>query len=180
MRSIPDKQEARAREIFQTEKPDDEQIKKAGRELAKSACLPFDSPRFRNTLIDIKKRNEQYIDELSKDAVLFAGADSQALEKAGQVASSFQRFIEENRDELTALQIIYSKPYGQRHLTFGQIKQLAEAIEKPPYRLTPELVWQAYEQLERSKVKGAGPQKLLTNIRSKYNIAILRMRYKKS
>jgi type I restriction enzyme R subunit len=115
-------------------------------------------------LIDIKKKNEQYIDELSKDVVLFAGADSQALERAGQVASSFRQFIEENRDELTALQIIYSKPYGQRHLTFEQIKQLAEAIEKPPYRLTTELVWQAYEKLERAKVKGAGPQKLLTNI----------------
>ncbi|MGV8175320.1 MAG: DEAD/DEAH box helicase family protein, partial [Methanothrix sp.] len=125
----PDKREEKAREIFQTEKPDQEQIKKAGRELAKTACQPFDEPRFRNTLIDIKKRNEQYIDELSKDAVLFAGGDSRALEKAGEVASSFKRFIEENRDELTALQIIYSKPYGQRHLTFGQIKQLAEAIE---------------------------------------------------
>ena len=160
----PDKKEARAKEIFQTEKPDEKQIEKAGKELARSACLPFDSPKFRNALIDIKKRNEQYIDELSKDAVLFAGADSQALERAGEVASSFRRFIEENRDELTALQIIYSKPYGQRHLTFSQIKQLAEAIEKPPYRLTTELVWQAYEKLERSKVKGAGPQKLLTNI----------------
>lgn len=160
----PDKKEACAREIFQTEKPDEKQLEKAGKELAKSACLPFDSPKFRNALIDIKKRNEQYIDELSKDVVLFAGADSQALERAGVVASSFRRFIEENRDELTALQIIYSKPYGQRHLTFEQIKQLAEAIEKPPYRLTTELVWQAYEKLERSKVKGAGPQKLLTNI----------------
>ena len=160
----PDKKEARAREIFQTDSPDEKQMEKAGKDLAKSACLPFDSPKFRNALIDIKKRNEQYIDELSKDAVLFAGADSQALERAGEVASSFRRFIEENRDELTALQIIYSKPYGQRHLTFSQIKQLAEAIEKPPYRLTTELVWQAYEKLERSKVKGAGPQKLLTNI----------------
>ena len=160
----PDKQAARAKEIFQTDSPDEKQMEKAGKELAKSACLPFDSPKFRNSLIEIKKRNEQYIDELSKDAVIFAGADSQALERAGAVASSFRRFIEENRDELTALQIIYSKPYGQRHLTFGQIKQLAEAIEKPPYRLTTELVWQAYEKLERSKVKGAGPQKLLTNI----------------
>ena len=80
------------------------------------------------------------------------------------MTASFQQFIEDNKDELTALQIIYSKPYGQRHLTYEQIKQLAEAIEKPPYSLTPELVWQAYEKLERSKVKGAGPQKLLTNI----------------
>jgi len=160
----PDKQEAKAREIFQTEKPTEEQVKKATKELAKSACLPFDSPKFRNTLIDIKKRNEQFIDELSKDSVLFAGGDSQALERANQVASNFRQFIEDNKDELTALQIIYSKPYGQRHLTYEQIKQLSDAIKKPPYSLTPELVWQAYEKLERSKVKGAGPQKLLTNI----------------
>lgn len=160
----PDKQHAKAREIFQTDKPTEEQVKKATRELAGSACLPFDNPKFRNTLIDIKKKNEQFIDELSKDTVLFAGGDSQVLERASQVTASFQQFIKDNKDELTALQIIYSKPYGQRHLTYEQIKQLAEAIEKPPYRLTPELVWQAYEKLERSKVKGAGPQKLLTNI----------------
>ena len=55
-------------------------------------------------------------------------------------------------------------PYSKRHVTYEEIKQLADAIKKPPYNLTPELVWQAYEQLERSKVKGAGPQKLLTNI----------------
>lgn len=160
----PDKQQAKAREIFQTDKPTEDQVKKATRELAGSACLIFDNPKFRNTLIDIKKKNEQFIDELSKDTVLFAGGDSQALERASQVTASFQQFIEDNKDELTALQIIYSKPYGQRHLTYEQIKQLAEAIEKPPYRLTPELVWQAYEKLERSKVKGAGPQKMLTNI----------------
>jgi type I restriction enzyme R subunit len=160
----PDKQEAKAKEIFKTEKPTLEQVKKASKELSGSACLPFDNPKFRNSLIDIKKRNEQYIDELSKDTVLFVGGDSQALERASQVASSFKQFIEENKDELTALQIIYNKPYGKRHLTYGQIKQLAEAIEKPPYSLTPELVWHAYEKLETTRVKGAGPQKLLTNI----------------
>lgn len=63
-----------------------------------------------------------------------------------------------------ALQIIYSKPYGKQHLTYEEIKQLAEAIEKPPYDLTPDLVWQAYELLKQPKVKRAGPQKLLTNI----------------
>ena len=76
----------------------------------------------------------------------------------------FQEFYRANKDELTALQIIYSKPYGQRHLTYEAIKELADAIEKPPYNLTPELVWLAYQQLEKSKVKDAGPQKLLTNI----------------
>jgi type I restriction enzyme R subunit len=68
--------------------------------------------------------------------------------------------------------MIYSKSYGKRHLTYEQIKQLAEAIEKPPYYFTPELLWQAYEQLEKSRVRRAGPQKLLTNIISLIRFAI--------
>jgi type I restriction enzyme R subunit len=168
----PDKQHAKAKEIFKTEKPTNEEVKKATKELAKAACLPFDNPKFRNALIDIKKRNEQIIDELSKDRVLFAGGDARATERAHMIAESFRQFIEENKDELTALQIIYGKPYGKRHLTYEEIKQLAEAIEKPPYRMTPDLIWRAYEQLEKSKVKGAGPQKLLTNIISLVRFAV--------
>mgnify|MGYP000329503033 CR=1 FL=1 len=160
----PDKKTEKAKEIFKTGTPTEEQIKKAGDELARIACTPFDSPKLRNTLIDIKKRNEQIIDTVSKDTVVFAGFDEQAKEKARNIVSTFKKFIEENKDELTALQILYSKPYSRRHLTYEEVKQLAEAIKKPPYRLTPEILWQAYEQLDSSKVKGAGAQKLLTNI----------------
>ena len=71
-----------------------------------------------------------------------------------------------------ALQIIYSKSYAKRHLTYEEIRQLTDAIKKPPYYLTPELIWQAYEQLEKSKVRRAGPQKLLTNIVSLVRFAI--------
>ncbi|MBO8127757.1 MAG: DEAD/DEAH box helicase family protein [Peptococcaceae bacterium] len=168
----PDKQFDKAREIFKTATPTKEQVKKASEELVNKACAPFDDPKLRNTIIDIKKRNEQIIDYVSKDTVVFAGFDEQAKEKARTVVDNFKRFIEDHKDEITALQIIYSKPYGKRHLTFEQIKQLAAAIEKPPYHLTPELLWQAYEQLEETRVKGAGPQKLLTNIISLIRFAI--------
>lgn len=160
----PDKKAEKAKAIFKTEEPTIEQIAKATEELINTACEPFNKPQVRNTIIDIKKRNEQIIDTVSKDVVTFAGFDDQAKEKALQVVDTFKRFIEENKNELTALQIIYSKPYGQRHLTYEQIKQLAESIAKPPYSLSTEAVWTAYEQLEASKVKRTGPQKLLTNI----------------
>ncbi len=168
----PDKKLEVAKEIFKTGTPTGEQVKKAGEELIKAACVPFDSPKLRNTIIDIKKRNEQDIDTVSKDRVIFAGFDEQAKEKAGTIVDTFKKFIDENKDELTALQIIYNKPYGKRNLTFDEIKQLADAVEKPPYNLTPELLWQAYEQLEKSKVRGAGPQKLLTDIVSLIRFAI--------
>lgn len=160
----PDKHIERARSIFNTENPSAEQIKKAEEDLAAQACLPYEIPEIRNLLIDIKKRNEQIIDTISKDIVLLAEFSDKAEERAREVVSTFKRFIEENKDELTALQIIYEKPYARRQVTYAEIKQLAEAIRKPPYQLTPDLVWQAYEKLEKARVKGSGPQKLLTNI----------------
>jgi type I restriction enzyme R subunit len=168
----PDKQIEKAKEIFNTDNPTIEQVKKAFAELAKSACALFDAPKFRNTLVEVKQRNEQTIDTTSIDEVTVAGYDPQAAEKARLTVKSFRNFIEQNKDELTALQIIYSRPYGQRHLTYEAIKELADAIKKPPYNLTPELVWLAYQQLEKSKVKDAGPQKLLTNIVSLVRFAV--------
>ena len=52
----PDKKFEKACEIFETKTPTGEQIKKSGEELAKSACVPFDNPKLRNLLSDIKKR----------------------------------------------------------------------------------------------------------------------------
>ncbi|MEK6572259.1 MAG: type I restriction-modification enzyme R subunit C-terminal domain-containing protein, partial [Bacteroidota bacterium] len=169
----PDNQMNKAKEIFHTEAPSGEQITKAAQELSSIACRPFDNPSLRNVLVDIKRRNEQIIDTVSKDAVVFVGFDGQAKEKAEKIVATFREFIEKNKYEITALQIIYSaRPYGQRQLTYEQIKQLADAIKKPPYHLTPEVLWHAYEQLEHAKVKRAGPQKLLTNIISLVRYAI--------
>ncbi len=165
----PDKHIAKAKELYKTENPTEEQVEQAKKELTQIACKVFDKPKFRDTLIDIKKRNEQSIDNVSKDVITFSGFDEGAAQKAKVTVDSFKNFIEKNKDELTALQIIYSKPYSQRLLTYEAIKELAEAIQKPPYNLTTELVWLAYEQLEKSKVKHAGPQKLLTNM-----VALLR------
>ena len=160
----PDTQLGKAKELFKTEEPSADQLDKATKDLILTACNPFDSPNLRNTLIEIKKRNEQIIDAVSKDKIINAGWDTKAKEKAQGVIASFKQFIADNKDELTALQFIYSKPYGTRHLTYEAISELADAIEKPPYSVTKEQVWQAYEQLEQSKVKKAGAQKLLTDI----------------
>jgi type I restriction enzyme R subunit len=167
----PDRQIEKAREMGATETPDDAQIKKAAAALAKEACKPLDDPKLREALVAIKTRNEQVIDTVSKDTVLFAGFDEAAKEKARGVIESFKQFIEANRNELTALQIIYSQPHGRRHLTYEAIRQLANAIEKPPYNLRAESVWQAYAQLEKSRVRGT-PQRVLADLISLISFAI--------
>lgn len=163
----PDKRIEKAKELFDLEEQQDptaEQISEAGENLAKEACVVFDNPDFRNTLIDLKKRSEQTIDIVSEDVVLFAGFDIEAEERAKAVVESFQEFMEDNKDELTALQIIYNKPYKDRHLTYESIKEVADALTKPPHSLATEVVWKAYEQLESSRVKSLGPQRILTDI----------------
>jgi type I restriction enzyme R subunit len=160
----PDKKVEKAKGMFQTETPTEEQIADAGVALKKDACSIFDDSGFRNKVIEIKQRDEQIIDVVSQDALVLAGYDTKAKERAQSIIDSFKQFIEQNRDELLALQIIYSKPFGARKLTYDAIKELAEGIQRPPYNLTAENVWRAYEQIEKSKVRGASPQRVLTDI----------------
>ena len=140
--------------------------------LIAEACKPFDNPDVRNTLIELKRQREQTIDTVSQDSVIFSGFDSESKARAEQRVEGFKQFIEENKDELTAIQIIYNRPYGQRYLTYQQVQQLAQVLEKPPHRFTKEELWRAYKQLDQSKVKGAGPHKLLTDIISLVRFAI--------
>jgi len=151
--------------------PPPEMIAKAAAILFEAAAKPIAAnPALRNKLIEIKKSYEQTIDTVSKDQVLEAGYSAAAQEKARSIVESFETFIRENKDEITALQVLYSRPYKQR-LTFKQIKELADAIQRPPRAWTPELLWQAYEKLDRSKVRGSGGR-LLTDIVSLVRFAL--------
>ena len=168
----PDKQVEAARAQFKIDSPTPEQVEQVTTQLVTTACTLFDDPTFRNKLIEVKRRSEQVIDTVSQDRLILAGHDARAKEKAQALVQSFKEFIEKNKDELLALQILYSVPYGRRHLTYEAVRELAEAIQKPPYGLTTDLLWQAYQQLERDRVRGSGPQRLLTNIISLVRFAL--------
>ena len=138
-------------------------------EVVNEACAPFDDPVLRETLVEIQKKNEQVIDTISKDELVVSEF---VTEEAQGKVESFRAFIEANKDELSALQILYSQPYGARRLTYGAVKELAGAIKLPPYNLTPEDLWRAYERLDKSRVRGAGPSKLLTEVISLVRFAL--------
>ena len=157
----PDKQMEKAREMFDVETPSDEQIEKANEKLTTEACLVFDDPEFRKTLIEIRRQQYQIIDTVSKDAIIAAEFDPGQAEKAVQ---SFSEFMETNKNEILALQIIYNQPYDKRHLTYEMIRNLANTMKKPPYNLSTEYVWRAFEQLEKDKVKKRRPEFLLADI----------------
>ncbi|NBC01023.1 MAG: DEAD/DEAH box helicase family protein [Bacteroidetes bacterium] len=153
--------EAKAR--YETDSPSEEQLEAVAADLIDEACRVIDDPAVRKTIETVRKRSYITLDEVSQDEVLEVGAVG-TEEHAAKAVESFQDFIETHKDEITALQIFYNQPYGKRHLTLQQIRELAEAIKQPPLYLTPEDLWNAYAQLERAKVKGAGERRLLTDI----------------
>ncbi len=148
--------------------PPEPAVAEARRRLLEDAALPFAaSPDLRQRLVDIHRSYEQTIDTVSADSLIEAGFSDDG---AKAIVQSFQQYIEENRDEITALQVLYQRPYRQR-LSYADIKALAEAMVSPPRSWTTERLWEAYRQLDESRVRGSG-QRTLADVVSVVRYAI--------
>jgi type I restriction enzyme R subunit len=159
----PDRQLAAARIVTGSSKPTDIDLANAKAELFDQAVQPIAAnPELREQLINIQRRFDQVIDEISIDRVTRAEFAVDARARAAETIASFRAYIDEHKDEITALQVLYNRPYAKR-LTYRDIKELAEAIGRPPHRWTPERLWEAYETLDASKVRGSAGT-VLTNI----------------
>ena len=143
-----------------TNEPNEKQIQEAFKPKADILIKPFHNPDLREVIEELRKNTDQLIDD-SADDLLSAGYDE---EKAEVLIKNWQQFIQDHKNELDAIQLIYQQPYQKRHLSYEKIEKLAEEIQQPPYNLAPIEVWKAYEQLEKNKVKGVPPKELLTNI----------------
>jgi type I restriction enzyme, R subunit len=163
----PDTQAVRARAahgLGADQEPTQTQLAQAFQALATEAVAPLAAnPALRQLVQDIKRELEQVIDEVSKDALLFAGASDEARAKAKALVTSFEQFITQHKDEIDALRFFFSVPHRER-LRYEDVKALAAAISAPPRSWTPEILWRAYEVLEKDKVRGASGKRLLTDI----------------
>ena len=131
------------------------------------------TPPLRKLILDLRQKFEQIVDEVSKDDLLpeQTGYSPEARQKAEALVKSFESYLAEHKDEIDALQFFYSVPHKKR-LRFKDIQALANAISSPPRSWTPEKLWRAYETLEKSKVRGASAQRLLTDIVSLVRFAL--------
>ena len=167
----PDLEEQQARELFAvpaTDAPTEEQRHQARKQLLDEAAEPLASnPPLCEALLRIRQAQEITVDVLTADKLTFAGArPDQNLNyetAAGHLTSEFEAYCRENRDQLDALSVLYAKPYRQR-ITRAKLMELAQAIQRPPRQWTTEALWQAYEQVEANRVKGASKGKHLTDL----------------
>ena len=152
----PNRQHDEAAAETRTDDPTPDQVKAAAERMITEAVQPIaGNAELRKKLIDVRRSYEQIMDTASKDAVISGEYSREAADRARAQTESFRQFIEDHRDEITALQVLYHQPYSGG-LTYTDIRELAQAIKHPPHRWTPEALWQAYETLDASKVKGSG------------------------
>lgn len=112
------------------------------RTLIEEAVAPFNLPDVREYIDNLRKKHEQIIDNVNLDAVTFTGFDAQNKENADRVITTFHEFIEENKDEIIALRIIYSEAYRDRPMVIEQLKELYERLKLKG--VTVERLWDCY------------------------------------
>mgnify|MGYP000231385571 CR=1 FL=1 len=163
----PDLTAARASQTFSLppdQPPTEAQLDQVERTAMAAALTPFHNPKLRDTILRVKSAAEQVFDEVNRDTLLRAGFDPAALAKARSVVTSFKAFIEENKDQIDAIRILYSRPY-RAGLRYGQVKDLAQKLGVAPFFVDarkPETVgrlWQAFETAHPEKVTGNANRK---------------------
>ena len=140
-----------AQEQFATAEPTEEQIAEAKKALVNEAVKPFLSVETCCYIDNIRRSHEQVIDNVNLDEVLFAGFDSQQEENADRVISSFRQFIDENRDEIIALRIIYDQKYKDRPMAIDGLKALYDKLKAKG--ITVKRLWDCYAIKKPERVK---------------------------
>ncbi len=128
--------------------------KDAATALAKEAAAPLAAnPDLRALLKKLQKAADQTLDVVSQDSLLFAGPAKQATQSASALATSFREYIRAHQAEITALQILYSRPY-RRRLTEPMLKELEKKLRSENAAWNEESLWRAFAAASPGKVKG--------------------------
>lgn len=133
------------------EEPDDKALETAQKELIKDATAPFHNPKIRDYIENVRRSHDQIIDDENIDHVVFAGFDTQKSNNADTVIKSFHEFIEENKNEIIALRIIYDQAYKDRPMVVENLKALYEKLKSKG--ITVERLWDSYALKKPEKVK---------------------------
>ena len=134
--------------------PTAKQRRDAAATLIKQSLAPLaTNPDLRNLLKKIAKAADQTIDIISRDTLIYAGPAQKSAQTNAQTAKSFRDYIEQHQAEITALQILYSRPFKQR-LTEPMLKELEKKLRDNHAAWTEDNLWNAFAAANPGKVKG--------------------------
>ena len=109
------------------------------------------NPELRQRILDIRSNRDLIYDEVNIDFLRRAEPITDT-DEAQRVVTSWKNYIEENRDQITLIHILYSQPKGAK-LSFAEIEEVADKIQAPPRSWTIGRIWKAYEALDPAHVK---------------------------
>lgn len=120
-------------------------------DLVEAAIEPIASNLpLRQRLLEIRQTHDLVIDEVSRDTLLEAAGVVDA-ERAQEIVTSWRRYLEDNKDEITALEVLFSTKVHPR-VSYQELAELADRIQRPPRQWTVDTIWNAYAALDGDKV----------------------------
>ncbi len=135
--------------------------------ILEAAVEPLASnPDLRNRILELRRAHDRVIDEVNADTLLEAYGVVDP-DRARGVIESWRAYLDEHRDEVTAIQLIDQRRSlvrsSGRHVAFSDIQELADRISRPPHNWTPDLLWSAYEAVDARRVRRS-PHHTLTDL----------------
>lgn len=131
-------------------------------QLVVDAVKPLASnPELRARILELRRTHDRIIDEVSTD-VLLEAYGLVDTGKAKSVVESWRAYLDEHRSEITAIQLLAEA--RERRISFGDIKELADRISRPPYNWTPDIIWNAYVALDPEHGKAPTTHRTLTDL----------------
>jgi type I restriction enzyme, R subunit len=120
-------------------------------DLLDSAVKPLASnPELRQRILELRATHDRIIDTVSVDVLLDAHGVVDTA-RARSIVESWQQYLIDNRDEITAIQLMQEAK--ERRVSFAEIQELADRISRPPHNWTPDLIWSAYEAIDVGRVR---------------------------
>lgn len=108
------------------------------------------NPELRQRLLELRRAHDRLVDEVNKDVLLDArGVVNQ--DRARGVVESWAAYLQQHRDEITALQLLMEAKEGR--VSFPDLQDLADRIARPPHNWTPDVLWRAYEKVAGGRVR---------------------------
>jgi type I restriction enzyme, R subunit len=132
------------------------------------------NPDLRNRILELRRAHDRVIDEVNADTLLEAYGVVDP-NRARSVIDSWRAYLDEHRDEITAIQLIDERKRSlrserserhegpSRQVAFADIQELADRISRPPHNWTPDLLWSAYEAVDARRVRRS-PRHTLTDL----------------
>ena len=139
--------------------PDDSAMQTAREERVKRAANVFTGPLI-DLMDTIRRDNEQTIDHDNLDTLERAEWAGDVSENALKIAKEFEKYLEQNRNEIEALAIYFTQPARRAEVTYAMVKDVLAKLKQDRPRLAPLTVWRAYAHLD--DYKGANPMGDLT------------------